>query len=331
MLVSLNSVTFLVNWCCEIGFDGSVALYDDDKPASISAFCFLIHSSAAALADSLLCYVPPSVKSVLGRSDISPADLFDLPVIPRAKVSTDGGYYLSFSTMSPDAKSRYPTAVIRDETLEAGIYGGSTMNKIGFPGRIYQHEHCINQRKDGIQTKTNTSGKHYDFAGREDAETCFLLFASIPVDTQNRPQAFLLEGLFQAYLDSVCEATFVFRWHRPATSRLISAMRAAVPTLPTTSLGHFGLNAAWSLRQGGFTGGAPFCLIGTDPSWWAALLAASSTCRHLASLERTASHDWTRAHRLTRACCLFRTDTSPRLPELCCVGRGGIASTKLTP
>ncbi len=72
-------------------------------------------------------------------------------------------------------------------------------------------------------------------------------------DPGSKALAFLVEGLIQAYLDLVEEAKFAHNWHRPATSKLITEMRASTAFLPAAAnLKRLGLNAAWSLRQGGF-------------------------------------------------------------------------------
>jgi hypothetical protein len=63
--------------------------------------------------------------------------------------------------------------------------------------------------------------------------------------------AFYLEAMIQACLHVVEETTVVQPWHRPAVYTFIAAIRPSVSTsLPGFS--NYGLNRAWSLRQGGF-------------------------------------------------------------------------------
>ncbi|KAK3290231.1 uncharacterized protein B0H64DRAFT_436791 [Chaetomium fimeti] len=79
----------------------------------------------------------------------------------------------------------------------------------------------------------------------------FVIIASMPLEG-NRTICLLLEAVFQAYLNIVGDTTAVRQWHRPAVLLFIAKMRADT-SIPLPDFSAYGLNAAWSLMQGGFS------------------------------------------------------------------------------
>ena len=208
-----------------------------------SAFLVLFHSDPNILAPKLLSFVPDAVKGILGRPGVSVEHLSQLPSVASCR---QGGCYLSIATKEGSITTYH------DKHYETGVYVGSTMNsKGGFAERIHGHNHAARKVQAGsFDPRTQT--KHYRFIGREGVNSMFLLLALIPLKTPaGKLLSLLLEAIFQAYLNIVADTELVTRWHRPAVARFITHMRSFVDaSLPDLAV--YGLNAAWSLAQGGF-------------------------------------------------------------------------------
>jgi hypothetical protein len=141
---------------------------------------------------------------------------------------------------------------VNGELYQVGSYIGATVSQGGgFRARIQQHDYETRRRLAGIITSRNTS-KHYSFVGRHGVKEHNFIVAQMGLQDPKPPLlSFLLEAVLQAYLNVVEEAKDIKMWHRPAVSAFLGTMRASAASTPP-DLSQFGLNTAWSLRQGGF-------------------------------------------------------------------------------
>ncbi len=242
---------YLVEYCRSVGTLSDFSALGSEQPFCHSAFVLLIKSEPEVLARNVLSIIPSPVKSLLGRRNLSVNDLFALPVIPP--LSKKIGCYLALSTkeVELDAPSSvYPTILIDGERNEAGVYAGSTSKSFG--SRMDEHQKQADKRHSGIINRV-TSSKQYVFRGRDDVRTSTFALACVPPSRKETAKSlsFLVEALMQAYLNLVSPTETITPWHRPATCRFISAMRAASGLEPP-DLSQYRLNKAWSLSQGGF-------------------------------------------------------------------------------
>jgi len=203
-LIFTHFVDFLVNWCRESKFNIFGFLSHREVPICFSAMVLLMHSEPSVLARNLLAFFPNTVKSVLGRTDLSVSDLLMLPIIePNCR---DGGCYLSIAAKRVEGfeATTYTAASLLGQQHEVGIYVGSTSDKAGgFSVRLSNHKKEIAKRKKGFATDRSSCAKFYGFAGRPDVCSSFFLLASMPTRNHNpasSPRSFLIEALFQAFL-----------------------------------------------------------------------------------------------------------------------------------
>ena len=205
---------FISKWCKRQGIKEFLAL-GDDQPLCISAFYLFRRADDAHLSRSLLPFVTAEAMELFGQEGLTLQDVLE-GVLPSAKEVRDGGCYLEIATkpVSPKGTLDFPewgTIELQGEQYEAGLYGGSSMDKLGVANRVTTHRRVANSRLSGIEgSKTGTT--HYRFTGREGVHSRFALLARIPqTNPWARPISLAIEAIFQVYLNLVRTATTVKR------------------------------------------------------------------------------------------------------------------------
>ncbi|KAL7952002.1 hypothetical protein V8C42DRAFT_339899 [Trichoderma barbatum] len=248
-------------------------------------------ANPAGLARICLDGMPQQVRKVLGKEDLSEIDFLNLPTIPALckhrlvyvdvatrlhqeqvkKEVRDGGYgpkSFKAPTSSCDVK----------DALEAKLYVGSSVNKLGSYNRIREHEAIANGH---FKTRMNL---HYSEVSQPNVLCNFRLlgvwqnpYANKSYEGQDSTRwiAVMVEGLIMAYLNLYTEANIGYGadWLFTASSyKLVGRVRNGIP-LPDFS--GSSLNRAWSISQG------------TSSSAKLVQLCANPECRRPRALSET--------------------------------------------
>ncbi|KAK4031821.1 hypothetical protein C8A01DRAFT_41738, partial [Parachaetomium inaequale] len=223
-------VKSLVEWCQAQPVEEFLEGSSDGHALCRSAFIVLLKSNPTILSETLRSSIPTPVKEVLGRGDFSIGDLQTLPEVPARYKEV--GCYLAVSAKDLAGGKVQDSArfvdLVRGVLSEVGAYLGSTARKRGMRERIREHRREIKRALQGRSKKPK--GSFYHFAGRPGVETTFFLLARMdPAEESSKVKSLLLEGILQAYLGLVQEATYDAWWHNSLVVPFIDSIRASAP------------------------------------------------------------------------------------------------------
>ncbi|KAL3600847.1 hypothetical protein FPOAC2_05097 [Fusarium poae] len=223
----------------------------------------LIHADCEQLIEDLLEHMPDKVQQVLGRPNLQPIDLLDLPEVPKrfehrlvyTNVPVDVGVdnvvqaQSQLMTNYHLVKTLKPGTTIKSK-MDIRAYVGSSINKKGGYLRLRDHERNSN-------TGTKEKSKQYTFTRQGSVICNFRLVAAFsqPIDPNHdldRYMSVFCEGLIIAYLG------LLDRSSRPnvdsslclfsdAKYNCINQLRES---LDLPALHQHSLNSAWPLAQG---------------------------------------------------------------------------------
>ncbi|KAF5551799.1 hypothetical protein FMEXI_3142 [Fusarium mexicanum] len=217
------------------------------------------------LIDNIFKHIPNKVQKLLGKQDLRPIDLLDLPQVPQnfmhrltyvdiaVRAGVNNITRLPGVTKNP-VKSIKHGAQLECET-EIKVYAGSTMNKRGARKRIRHHEIGSDGKKEKCM--------HYSYTSQPDVAPNFRIigiwsnpFVVESLDNTNDIQRWLpvfLEGIIMVFLG------LIHRSNKPLVDRsflelfseakygLIDHLRS---NLELPDFHNQSLNQAWSLAQG---------------------------------------------------------------------------------
>ncbi|KAF5710677.1 hypothetical protein FGLOB1_5354 [Fusarium globosum] len=225
----------------------------------------LAHVDIQELIDNIFEHIPNKVQKLLGKQDLRPIDLLDLPHVPHsfahrltyADIAVRAG--VSNITHSPGVtgkpvKSIKPDADL-ESLIEAKVYVGSTICKLGGYSRIRNHE----LGSDGKKGESS----HYNYTKQPDVAPNFRIIGvwSNPLvveslNNTNDIQRWLpvfLEGILMVYLG------LLDRSSKPVVDVSIQALFAESKyvlidrlrsNLELPDFHNQSLNKAWPLAQG---------------------------------------------------------------------------------
>ena len=180
---------FLISWAQGIDTKEYRRRTVDQQPVAYTVLSEF-RKSADTLVETLLTAIPSQVQSVLGKPDLQPLDLLQLPLVP-AEVPL-WGVYVDLST------SNSQTQFLIDAR---GVYVGSSSNKKGMSARIQEHVRTSQRNLETL--KSYQLSAHYKTICRPEVNPCFRALALTSIGGSNDETAVIVEGLLSAYLNSV--------------------------------------------------------------------------------------------------------------------------------
>ena len=231
-------IQFIHNWV-PANWEKNVAQEWEDRAIAKSFANFFKNRSAKFIFDTVIAMVPLQTQSLLGKKDLRPADLLQLPAIPEEDIFW--GVYMDIATL-----------LDRDPPAVEGLYAGSSVAVDSYPGvrgRVAQHISASSKPYDTLHaTKISL---HYWVICRPEVKPNFRAIAlGRPVQIHKTPTV-LLEGLTCIYFNIVSPKP---SHQNPLSSiNLTKEIRQHVNqqghgNLPDFE--HLGLNKALPLHQG---------------------------------------------------------------------------------
>ncbi|KAK1243968.1 hypothetical protein MKX08_002106 [Trichoderma sp. CBMAI-0020] len=263
-----GNLAYIIKRCCRWATEGNISAWYKlprvEREMTLS-FHFIFRKAAVNpdnLIQIILDGMPLQARKVLGKKDLSPLDLLDLPVIPRKfkhrLVYLDIAIRLAQDKIrNVQRGSRFlkeamsPTDL--QQALQVKLYVGSSVNALGGHTRIRAHVSTANGHR-----KVKRLGLHYGEITQADVVPNFRMFgvwqnpyADGSLDEQNTAAwvAPMVEGMMIVYLGLYTKKHLVkdLRAIFPLASYgLVNQLRAAIalPAFTDNSL-----NRAWPLCQ----------------------------------------------------------------------------------
>ncbi|KAK4198984.1 hypothetical protein QBC40DRAFT_146601, partial [Triangularia verruculosa] len=195
-----------------------------------------------------LAMIPAPVQSILGKPNLAPSDLLELPLLSPDHPSW--GVYLDVATTT-----RRSTGSLRVE----GLYVGSSVASVayhgqGMNGRVQGH--LTASRKDYSSVPDRQKSRHYALICRKDVTPNFRVLALSEMRVGGEPTVVFVEAVLMEFLNLVqppgrAKTDDKFRAHHEVVMTTISDARQHVmETVKDHHLPDFqycGRNASWPL------------------------------------------------------------------------------------
>lgn len=219
------------------------------------------------LAEEILSHMPRKAQKVLGKKDLKPIDLLDMPQAPRGFLHRLAYMNIPVQVGSQNI-TKGPSTLVQNRgvkvlkpsvriqaSMQARVYVGSTSNREGGHARLVAHETEANK-----SAATRTWSMQYNFSGRNDVISNFAIAGTwsnphvLPggeevLQDLERALPVLLEGLLMVYLGTYHQTNQGTRagLFTDASYELVERLRC---DLQLPDFHDASLNQAWPLMQG---------------------------------------------------------------------------------
>ncbi|KAK6710773.1 hypothetical protein SNK05_005217 [Fusarium graminearum] len=265
-------ITTLCAWAndsTEIAINSWMRLDAADRAITRPFRAILIQANFEKLIQDTLDHIPHKAQQILGKPDLQPIDLLDLPEVPKrfqhrlvyANIPVNVGVdnvvqgHSQLTERQRLVKTIKPGTTI-DSEMDIGAYIGSSVTQRGGYSRLMNHE-------DNANSVKNENSKQYTFTRQAGVVSNFRIIgvwsnphvveSMDPNYDLDRWMPVFVEGLIMVFLD------LLHRSDRPRRNlanadlftepkyKLIDHLRNSM-SLP--ALHQYSLNSAWSLAQG---------------------------------------------------------------------------------